>query len=179
MLKKKILLILACMLVMSCAYFDRLSSPMKQTDESLDVEAVSSDDKEINAAIARAQETLPVFIDQLENPISTYTNSMIKVRFPYDAKGSAEHMWMGNLSYSDSRFTGVLGDKPIQVKDIHQGDTLTIDAKDVTDWVLIKEDGTMLGGFTMHVFISRMTQEEANEYIKETGFKVPDEPLLP
>jgi uncharacterized protein YegJ (DUF2314 family) len=177
--KKTIVLICAALIVMSCSFFDRLITSNPRSEDLSDVEIVSANDREINAAIDRAQETLPQFIQELQNPGQRYGNSMIKVRFRYGSKDSAEHMWMGKLSFAYGKFSGILADKPEYVDNLKQGDTLTVDAGDVSDWILVREDGTMLGGFTMHVFLDRMSEEERENFIQETGYNIPDEPLLP
>ena len=139
---------------------------------------MSADDPDMNVAIQRAQETLPLFIAAFRSPKPTQTDFSIKVKFPYGDDDSIEHMWVSELTLSSDRFEGVLGNEPVYVKDVHLGDRLTVEMKDISDWMIIDGD-RMLGGFTLHVLRNNMTESEREVFDSEFGFAIPDSPALP
>ena len=60
-----------------------------------------NDDPEMNAAIEKAQETLPIFIQTFQDPSPTMTDFSLKVKFPYGDEDGVEHIWMGELEYQE------------------------------------------------------------------------------
>lgn len=132
----------------------------------------------MNAAIQRAQETLPQFIDALQYPESPDLYYSVKVRFPYGSAGAAEHLWVGNLAYSGGRFTGLMGNEPVYIDSVQMGDSLVVDPKDVTDWMIV--DGEQFyGGFSIYVLRASMTDSEREQFDTESGLVFGDEPRLP
>lgn len=160
-------------LLLSCSIFS--SAPAAERGN---VKNVVSDDAAMNAAIQRAQDTLPLFIKALQSPKPTQTYFSVKVRFPYDNAGSGEHMWLDDLSFAENQFEGVLANEPVYVHSLHMGDHVTVDISDVTDWMII-EDDHLLGGFTIHVLRNQMTERERQQFDDQFGISIPDEPALP
>jgi uncharacterized protein YegJ (DUF2314 family) len=178
MLKKLILVSVISLSLISCSLFNRIIGNSNPDPAAENIENVSSEDKEINAAIAQAQDTLPLFIEELQNPKPSQTHFSIKVRFPIDEDGNAEHMWVSDLKYTDGQFSGILGDEPMYIKNLHLGDQVTVDTMDISDWMIV-DNHQMLGGFTTHVFLNRMTNEEVAQFEAESGFTTGDKPMLP
>ncbi len=113
---------------------------------------VAEDDLEVRAAEREALENLPTFIKALNSPGPGQTGFAIKVEF-VDGE-EAEFMWLSELSYAADQFNGVLNNLPQRVSNLKLGDRVTVDKERVTDW-LYMENGTMRGGYTVKVLMSR------------------------
>jgi uncharacterized protein YegJ (DUF2314 family) len=171
MLKKLVIASLLILSSLACSLSDKAG-------EIGNMESVSSYDEEMNDAIMRAQDTLPLFIEEFQNPKPGQIYFAIKVKIPYGDGNSAEHLWVSQLSYSDNRFTGILGNEPYYIVDLHLDDSITVELEDISDWMIIA-DNKLYGGFTLHVLSKGMTEQEVSEFESENGFTIGDEPLLP
>jgi uncharacterized protein YegJ (DUF2314 family) len=132
----------------------------------------------MNAAIQEARDTLSLFVDALQAPTETQSYFAIKVIFPFGEDGSAEHMWVDQLTYADGQFQGVLSNDPVDVTDLTYGDTVTASADEISDWMIV-DDGQLLGGYTLHVLRNRMSEAERAQFDADFGVAIPDEPALP
>ena len=128
-----------------------------------------NDDKEFAHAIAEAQRTLDLFIGQLQNPKPAQTYFSVKARFP-TSKGNAEHIWLDNVRYDGSKFSGKIGNTPQSVKNLHLGDPCIIDRENITDWMIV-EDGRLVGGTTIRLARSRKSPAERIEFDRHATFR--------
>jgi uncharacterized protein YegJ (DUF2314 family) len=177
--RKQFSLILLSILLLSCSSINQMLPNHKiQPTDSDTIQFFSQDNQEMNAAIQKAQDTLPLFIQALQSPTATQSGFAIKVRVPYGNDGSAEHMWVSDLSYSENFFRGVLENKPVYVQNIKLGDSVSVDIKDVSDWMII-DNNRLLGGFTILVMRNRMSDDERKQFDASFGYDVPDTPELP
>ncbi len=170
MQKRLTFLALTCMFILSCS--------ISSLREIGNVKNVSTDDVEMNAAIKRAQDTLPLFIRAFQSPTPTQKKFLIKAEFPYGGANDAEYIWLNNLSYEGNQFEGNVGNEPIYVLNIKLGDRVTVSTSRISDWMII-DDNRLLGGFTIHVLRNRMTDAERKQFDADFGFIIPDEPALP
>jgi uncharacterized protein YegJ (DUF2314 family) len=139
---------------------------------------VVSDDSEMNMAIQRARDTLPLFIADFQDPQPDQTEFSLKVRFPYDDGANWEHLWVSDLTYSEGVFTGLVWNEPLRVRSLHIGDEVQVDPADISDWMII-QDGKMLGGFTIYAIRDKLPEHQREEFESEIGFIMSDEPVLP
>jgi len=139
---------------------------------------VADDDAAMNAAIQRAQETLPQFIDALQHPESLDLFFSIKVKYPYGSGSAAEHLWVDNLAYNDGHFSGVMANEPLYIVGLEMGDSVVVDPMDVSDWMIV-EGEQFYGGFTIYVLRATMTDSERAKFDTESGLVFGDEPRLP
>jgi uncharacterized protein YegJ (DUF2314 family) len=165
--------ILSGFLLSSCSTIDSFLS-----GEAGNVQSVESSDREMNAAIAQARETLPEFIAAFQSPSPTQTYFGIKVEFPFGDGTAYEHLWISQLSYEAGQFTGVVGNEPVYLEGVKLGDTVIINNEDITDWMII-DNGRMLGGFTVYVLLRDSSDREKEQFETEAGFTLSDTPLLP
>ena len=115
---------------------------------------VSSQDAELNAAIARAQETLPGFLERLANPMSDDADFLLKVAMLTKDNGR-EHIWVKNIERTESGLSGNIANVPVALPGIKIGDRVEFNESDVSDWLISKLDGSMEGGFTVVVLDQR------------------------
>ncbi len=116
-------LLLACLQLLALS--SQACQPAKEilAGEFSNVKSVTSEDAEMNEAIHNAQASLDHFIEALQSPSPTQTVFQIKVRFPYDGEGYAEHMWLGNVTFDGNFFVGTLGNEPVFIQEVlHYGD---------------------------------------------------------
>jgi len=132
----------------------------------------------MNAAIQQAQDTLPLFIAALQSPTPTQPFFLIKTRFPFGSENEVEHMWVSDISYNGTQFEGVLANEPIFVQGIHLSDHVVVRIENVSDWMII-DNGRLLGGFTIYVLRSRMTDSEREQFDNDSEYIIGDYPLLP
>lgn len=170
MRKLWIVLLTALILLAACN-----TLPAGEEDNVIDV---SADDSAMNAAIERAQETLPQFIAALQSPPSAEAQFSIKVRYPYGTSGAAEHLWVSGLTYRDGQFDGIMANEPLYIGGLDLGDAVTVDPADISDWMIVDGD-KMYGGFTVYVLRAKLSEAERADFDAESGLTFADEPLLP
>jgi uncharacterized protein YegJ (DUF2314 family) len=54
---------------------------------------------------------------------------------------------------------------------IHPNRILDVKPEDIVDWMLLKDDGTLIGGYTLRLEYERMTPEQQKRYLEITGYK--------
>ncbi len=146
------------------------SAGIAQTDtadaigDRSDVVETSPDDQEMNAAYAKAQETLPEFMAVLADP-PPGTGSLA-IKFPL---AGWEHIWVSNVSYSNGVFTGTLDNVPLQ-EEWSLGDRVEVPMEDVSDWGYFGTDETMHGHFTTRVLLTRIDPQTAADIRREFGW---------
>lgn len=171
MSKNKLILPVFSILLLAC-------SLLNLAGEYGNVKTVSPSDEEMNAAIQKARDTLPLFVEELKNPKPTQTSFSIKAKFPFNDNGGAEHLWIGGVTYDNDQFTGVLENEPYYVNGYHIGDTIVTEFENVTDWMII-DNNQLIGGFTIHILINHLSEDEIAQFESESGFRISEEPLLP
>ncbi len=125
---------------------------------------VEGEDKEMNAAIAKANQTLKDFNDGLTNPNAD--SQALKVKFS-NSKG-IEHMWIGDIEYKNGKYSGILNNTPEYVTEYKPGDKIDIDASKISDWMYLI-NGKLFGGYTMRVLRDRMSEDEKKQLDQESG----------
>ncbi len=127
-------------------------------------------DKEFDAAVNEAHKTLSTLRQALLAPQASYEFVGVKVRFR--GEGVSEDIWTEPVDYVNNYFTirmlsGVLIDPNLNAERI-----VTVPLDDVLDWVLIEEDGTLIGGYTIRLSYEHMTPKEQGEFLEATGYKM-------
>jgi uncharacterized protein YegJ (DUF2314 family) len=116
-------------------------------DGRADVSWVEAGDPDVNAAMAKAQDTSPDFIAALADPDAFN----ITFKFPL---GGYEHIWVKGVGRDGAFLTGVLDNVPIQ-KGWAKGDTVRVPIAEMSDYFYCDGDGNPHGHFTTAVFIDR------------------------
>lgn len=156
-LQLKAFLIVCLFLMTSCGSFSSLSgTPV--TDEEFD------------AAVEQALNTLGTMRGALLSPQPSYDFVGLKVRFT--GGGSFEDIWTQPVDYFDGYFTtrmidGVLIDSALNTERL-----VSVPLEKVLDWVIVEDDGHLIGGYTIRLSYEHMTPEEKEEFLKVTGYKI-------
>jgi uncharacterized protein YegJ (DUF2314 family) len=134
-----------------------------------DVWGVRSEDEAMNAAIARARATLPVFNGYLSRAAGGEVEAIIKAEFHQG--DVVEHMWVTDVTFDGRAYHGRLINRPMELTNVRQGDAVTIHPGHVSDWVVV-EDGVGLGNFTTLEFRRRMKPAERAEFDRSRHYRI-------
>lgn len=116
------------------------------------------DEKEMEAATARARREVDSFVSDLE----AKKGSDFSVKAPIKDGGETEHFWLTDVAYRDGKFTGKIGNDPGLVSNVKLGQDWTIDKAEISDWMFMR-DGKMHGNYTLRPLLKTMPDEEAEK----------------
>ena len=124
-----------------------------------DVMGFEQDDAAMQAAIAEAQATLPLFLAHaLDAEGYSAEGAMVKVGFPAQGASdmSVEHIWVGPFARQpDGGFIGLLANAPVDLGDLREGDRVEFGQGMITDWHLFTPTGTAWGSYTSRVMFEQ------------------------
>ena len=133
----------------------------------------SEHDPRMELAINEAKSTLKHFFDTFANRKQNQNNFLLKVRFEND--GEVEHILVANIDANVFPLEGTVANEP-NIKNIEFKQRISFHQSEITDWMYL-ENGYLVGGFTIQVIRSSLSQEEkaehdANAPYKFKGFKI-------
>ncbi len=115
---------------------------------------VAGDDADMNAAIAKAQETFDFFEANWE----TMDSDGYSVKFALPtADGQFEHIWFSPTKIAGNQVTGECANDPRGIPELKLGDVKTVDRSAVTDWMIV-QGNKCYGGYTIRV-LSKQSPE--------------------
>jgi uncharacterized protein YegJ (DUF2314 family) len=117
------------------------------------------DEKEMDAAIARARGEVDRFIAELERP----TGENHAVKAPIQDAGQTEHFWLTEVRYQNGQFEGTINNEPGIVKNVKLGQKWTIKKADISDWMFMR-GGKMHGNYTMRPLLKAMPPDDAAKF---------------
>jgi uncharacterized protein YegJ (DUF2314 family) len=129
---------------------------------------ISSQDAEMEAAIAKARSTLDAFLKVQANPPKGAEDFKIKVLFT--GGGHSEHIWVTPFQVTKTGFKGTLAGEPRYVKHLVNGQDVTFTRADVSDWGYTLNE-KQKGSYTVCVMFNHMPAAEANRYRRDYGFE--------
>jgi uncharacterized protein YegJ (DUF2314 family) len=138
----------------------------KPIDENA-VVSIANDDPAMNAAMAKAQATLDEFLAVNAAPPKGTEGYKLKVKIT-DENGS-EHFWVEPFAQTKHGFEGTLANRPEVVTSVKEGQKITFERKDISDWGYVK-DGHQIGGFTVCVMFKEMPANEVEYYRSNYGY---------
>ena len=122
---------------------------------------VTSADADMNAAIARARDTLATFWASYDAPKPSETGHGLKVRFAV-GPDRFEHIWMSDVEkLPDGNFSGRCANQPSDLPGKNEGDQVDFKQADITDWLFIRNE-KVVGGETIKLLLKSMPKEEAD-----------------
>jgi uncharacterized protein YegJ (DUF2314 family) len=114
---------------------------------------------EMDAAIARAQAEVDNFIAILDKR-QGYDFS---VKAPITDKGQTEHFWMGDVTYDNGVFEGIIDNEPAVVSNVKLGQKWKIKKADISDWSF-KRNGKIHGNYTMRPLLKTLPKDDADYF---------------
>lgn len=136
---------------------------------------VAARDPEMLAAMEAARTELPKFLKRRGFPDTLKPGQinglMIKAYF-FDADDpeAGEHLWISEVGFDGSSFSGVLSSEPASVKAVSLGDSVSFPITRLSDWLFV-EDGMAEGVFTVQLLRSRMSPEERLQHDSNYPFR--------
>ena len=122
---------------------------------------VAGSDAEMNAAIARARDTLPTFWASYDAPKPSETGHGLKVKFAV-GRDRVEHIWMSDVKkLPDGSFFGQFANQPDNLPGKDVGDEATFEEADISDWLFIRNE-KVVGGETIKLLLKSMPKEDAD-----------------
>ena len=127
-------------------------------------------DEEFNAAVEEAHSTLSVLRRALLAPKPSYDFVGLKVRFV--GEETFEDIWTEPVDYLDGYFTIRMIDGVLLSPKLNTDRLVMVTLDEVLDWVIIEDDGHVIGGYTIRLTYEHMTREEKEEFLKVTGYQL-------
>lgn len=117
----------------------------------------ADDDPDMNAAMAQAVQTLPLFLANATDADGFgIPGTSIKVAFPASGGGS-EIIWVGPFRWDgDQNLAGLLANQPNFMEGLNAGDPVEFTIGMVRDWALQTSDGMLSGHYTTRVIVPRL-----------------------
>jgi uncharacterized protein YegJ (DUF2314 family) len=127
-------------------------------------------DEQFDAAVQEAHQTLDTLREALLAPKQTYDFVGVKIRFTGET--SYEDIWTQPLDYFDGYFTIKMIDGLLIDPALNTDRVVTVPLSKVLDWVIVEDDGNLIGGYTIRLSYEHMTAEEKVEFLRVTGYKI-------
>lgn len=154
--KLDVIFILGVLLFSSCA-------------PPLSAASASDEDKDFDAAVAKAHSTLNTVRQALVSPKPSYVYIGLKIRI-HNAS-TFEDIWTEPVDYYNGAFTTQMVEGVTVSQGYHPNNLVRVPVEDVIDWMIVEEDGTLIGGYTIRLAYRNMTPEEREEFLRITGYK--------
>ncbi|MBI4760536.1 MAG: DUF2314 domain-containing protein [Chloroflexi bacterium] len=126
-------------------------------------------DKDFDAAVAKAHSTLNTVRQALVSPKPSYVYIGLKIRI-HNAS-TFEDIWTEPVDYYNGAFTTQMVEGVTVSQGYHPNNLVRVPVEDVIDWMIVEEDGTLIGGYTIRLAYRNMTPEEREEFLRITGYK--------
>lgn len=118
------------------------------------------DEKEMDAAIARAQSEVDSFVAEMAKG----NGKDFSVKAPVREVGTTG-FWLTDITFKDGEFSGKIGNDPGIVGNVKFGQAWTIKKEKISDWMFMR-DGKMHGNYTMRPLLKTLPKDEADEMRK-------------
>lgn len=132
-----------------------MSLPVLAQDKVVDF---ATDDAEMNAAIAKARETLPQFWERLAAPAANEDGFSLKLAISDGI--NTEHLWCGYIEGDADKANCIIDNQPVYVQVVAYGEGVDVDPADISDWLYYR-DGRIVGGQTLRVMLPYLPKKEA------------------
>lgn len=150
-----------------CALIAAACAPAPPVSEA--ASTFTDSDPELQEAVRQAQDTLYVFRQAIISPRASYVLASLKIRFAQD--GEFEDMWTEPIYILDDGYTVRMVEGVTLKQGIHPDRLVDVELQDIVDWMLLEEDGTLIGGYTLRLEYERMTPDEQQKYLEITGYR--------
>jgi uncharacterized protein YegJ (DUF2314 family) len=119
------------------------------------------DDDTMNAAMDHARETLPRFRELMaEHPAGTLA---VNLKKRFEDGEQVEHIWLTDVSVTEDGFAGMVNNQPMLVHNTAMGERVNVAPDEVSDWMVVTDDSTFYGAYTVRVLIDGMSPRQLME----------------
>ncbi|MEM1208411.1 MAG: DUF2314 domain-containing protein [Planctomycetota bacterium] len=150
---------------------DAGQNPVTQRTGEPDYYETGDSNELMDRAIARAQETYRELVEAMASPLPTHGGHAVKKPFPI-AGGGQEHIWITDLSWDGQKFTGILGNEPVDTSAVAFGDRVSVTPQELSDWMYV-DGNRVVGGYTIRVLQQQSSPEQRQRFLEMTGLDVP------
>jgi uncharacterized protein YegJ (DUF2314 family) len=130
---------------------------------------IADDDKQFARAAEHAQRSLGFFMAALQAKKGGDNGFEVKRCFIDGDK--CEHLWINHVSYDGKKFHGTIDNRPLDVKNVHLGERVSLTPQQVSDWMFVK-DGRLIGGYTTRILYARLSPAQRAEFDQQADFKI-------
>ena len=114
--------------------------------ENVPVISVESENADLKNAVAEARRRWPEFVQAFRN---RKPNQPFSVKAPFTDGTYTEWMWVIVSEIRGETVEGELGNRPVNVRNLREGDLVQIQAKEIGDWMYADEERRPIGGFSV------------------------------
>jgi uncharacterized protein YegJ (DUF2314 family) len=123
-------------------------------------------DAHMEAAFRKARETLSLFLDLVRDEPDFITSYAVKI--PLRDGNVTEYVWIGPFVERNGSFVGTLNNTPRSVRKYVAGQKINFQKSDIVDW-LYREDGKLIGNYTVCALLKNTPPDQAAEFRKQQG----------
>ncbi|MDB5598028.1 MAG: hypothetical protein JWN71_72 [Xanthobacteraceae bacterium] len=132
---------------------------------------VPQGDVDMAAAFRKAKATLKDFLEIVRADRPSVTSYSVKIAL---REGNvAEYVWISPFVERNGNFIGLVNSTLRAVRKVKSGQKITFHESEVVDW-LYRENGKMIGNFTVCALLKREPPEQAAAFRKEHGLDCSD-----
>ena len=140
---------------------------VRKREGNPDVYNLPNEDERMNWGMQKSRLTLHYFKACLEAPKDGQQYFSVKARI--EDNGMVEHIWLMEPSFDDDgNIFGVIGNEPIDVKNVSINEKIGITSQFVSDWMII-ENGRLIGGYTIRAIREGFSGVELVNFDKSLG----------
>jgi uncharacterized protein YegJ (DUF2314 family) len=125
----------------------RSNQPLKEIEEwgTPPVNMFDDDDPRLRGAVVEARRRWPEFLQafELRSP-----DQVFSVKAPFTDGDHTEWMWVIVSSIDHETVEGVLGNTPVDVRNLRENDAVTVRTAEIGDWVYQRGE-ELVGGFSL------------------------------
>jgi uncharacterized protein YegJ (DUF2314 family) len=121
--------------------------------QEVPVITMEEDDARLRAAAEEARSRWPEFVAAFRKRDE---DQPFSVKVPFRDGDEVEWMWVTVLDITDETLEGNLGNAPVNLHNIREGDHVRIPISSIADWGYLVDD-KMVGGFSLKVLGSAMS----------------------
>jgi len=138
-----------------------LLAAMNMPAAAQNITNVSPENEAVNAAIAKAKGTLPVFFARNAKPQPGDSGFAVKIRYATGrADGSGEHIWANDVARNGATVTATIANEPRDIPNLAKGQRVTVQVSQLTDWMYVRDD-KYHGAYTVRALVPFMKPEQA------------------
>jgi uncharacterized protein YegJ (DUF2314 family) len=125
----------------------RSNDPLRSLQETLTIPViqVSDDDPLMKAAVSRARQDWPRFVEAFE----AQAGENFSVKAPVTHGDKTEFIWIAVTTLEGDRIYGELGNDPNDLGPLKLGSKVSVLVADLNDWCYIDRRQNLTGGFTI------------------------------
>lgn len=121
---------------------------------------VSDDDPRLTKAVQEARDTFHEFAAAFENRKDG--DDIYAVKAPVTSGDNTEFIWVNVTAIENGIIYGTLGNDPVDLGDLRDGDAVRVEVSDLNDWMYHEEDN-LRGGYTVKVLTEIQAEPKDGE----------------